>query len=70
MQKAGNNKNITVIEDYTTTGTTENIHEQLYWAEYKGSEITKIINEVYEKIVFWRRNVLMVPNGASGKNFI
>ena len=54
LQKAGNNKNIMVIaEDYTTTGTTENIHEQFYWAEYKGNEITKIINEVYEKIVFW-----------------
>ena len=44
--------------------------ENFYWGEVKGSEITNMINTSYEKIVFWRRNLFMLPNGAAGKKFI
>ena len=44
--------------------------ERFYWDQIKGSVIVQDINDCYEKIVFWRRNLFMLPNGAAGKNFI
>ena len=46
------------------------IPEQFYWGEMKGSIINDVIAECYEKIVFWKKNLFMLPNGSSGKNFI
>ena len=44
--------------------------ERFYWGEEKGSQITKDIGECYDKIVYWRRNLFMLPNGGAGKNYI
>lgn len=44
--------------------------ERFYWGEASGSDITNVINECYEKIVFWRKNLFMLPNGSTGKNYI
>ena len=35
-----------------------------------GSMYQKDLEEAYEQIVYWRKNVFMVPTGASGKKFI
>ena len=58
IRKKKDKTNITVkehVNSNTTIGTKENIHEQIYWIKYKGSEITKIINDVYENIVFFMK---------------
>ena len=47
-----------------------NIPEKFYWNEVRGSLAEKEISDIYEKIVFWRRNLFMLPNGATGKTFI
>ena len=44
--------------------------ERFYWGEEKGSQVTKDISECYDKIVYWRRNLFMLPNGGAGKNYI
>ena len=44
--------------------------EKFYWAERRGSDIEKEIEECYEKIVFWKRTLFLLPNGATGKNFV
>ena len=44
--------------------------ERFYWGDVSGSEITNAINDCYEKTVFWRRNLFILPNGAAGKNYI
>ena len=41
--------------------------ERFYWGELKGSKMKNMINTTYEQIVFWRRNLFMLPNGAAGK---
>ena len=38
--------------------------------ESKGSDAKIAIGECYEKVVFWKKNLFMLPNGAAGKNFI
>ena len=35
-----------------------------------GNVYQEDLEEAYEQIVYWRKNVFMVPPGASGKNFI
>ena len=35
-----------------------------------GSVYQKDLEEAYEQIVYWRKNVFMVPTSASGKKFI
>ena len=44
--------------------------ENFYWGAVKGSVIENDINVCYEKIVFWKKNMFTLPNGAAGKNFI
>ena len=36
----------------------------------RGSTIEKDLVHIYEKVVFWRRNLFMMPNGSSGKAYI
>ena len=44
--------------------------EKFYWNTVPGSVYQKDLEEAYEQIVHWRKNVFMVPTGASGKKFI
>lgn len=46
------------------------IAEKFYWGERKGSEAESEISNIYDKIVYWRRNLFMLPNGATGKAYI
>ena len=38
------------------------------WGEREGTLFTDDINEAYEKIVFWRKNLFMLSTGNAGKN--
>ena len=44
-------------------------NEPLVWGSYTLLDIDMIINSTYDEIVHWRRNVFMLPSGASGKAF-
>ena len=44
--------------------------EKFYWNTVPGSVYQKDLEEVYEQIVYWRKNAFMVPTGASGRKFI
>ena len=37
------------------------------WGEKDGHFVTNDINKSYEKIVFWRKNMFLLPSGAAGK---
>ena len=47
-----------------------NIQEQFFWGEKKGSDFTNSLKEVYERLIFWRKNLFLLPSGSSGKRFI
>ena len=35
-----------------------------------GSTFEKDLNNAYEKIVHWKKNVFMLPSGAAGKRYV
>ena len=59
-----------------TTGTNEHpciipiVYEPKIWGKHSVDTLRLIINTVYEKIVFWRPNLFLVPTGAAGKKFV
>ena len=40
------------------------------WGKYKDHEFEKNLSQVYETVVFWRKNLLLLPSGKAGKRFI
>ena len=48
----------------------EQQHEDLYWNTVPGRIYQKDLEETNNQIVYWRKNIFMVPIGASGKKFI
>jgi hypothetical protein len=44
--------------------------DELKWGDYKGQQVIEIINQSYNTIVTWRRNLFMVPTGAAGQDFV
>ena len=40
------------------------------WGERDEALFTDDLIEAYEKIVFWRKNLFMSPNGNAGKKYI
>ena len=48
----------------------EQQHEDFYWNTVPGRIYQKDLEEAYNQIVYWRKNIFMVPTGAAGKKFI
>lgn len=48
-----------LVENNNPVPAIEQMAENFYWGEVKGSEITNMINTSYEEIVFWRRNLFI-----------
>lgn len=40
------------------------------WGTLSGQDFCKIINECYEEIVHWKRNLFLIPSGGAGKSFV
>jgi len=43
---------------------------QFIWGALNGDEAVRELKECYEKVVFWRKNLFMLPKGASEKDYI
>ena len=48
---------------------TVNEVRRFLWGERNGNEVVKLIEDAYEKIVFWKKNIFMLPTGATGKKY-
>ena len=44
--------------------------QPLVWGSHNLQDIELIINSTYDEIVRWRKNIFMLPLGATGKEFI
>ena len=40
------------------------------WGKYKDHEFEKNLSQVYETVVFWRKNLFLLPSGKAGRKFI
>ena len=49
-----------VSEEYTN----------IKWGEWNLREVSKKIQDAYERIVFWKKNLFMLPTGAAAKKYI
>ena len=41
-----------------------------YWGEKDGEPLTPIIDEIYDEVVHWRRNLFKIPSGNDGTSFV
>ena len=48
----------------------EQQREDFYWNTVLGGVYQKDLEEAYNQIVYWRKNIFMVLTGAAGKQFI
>ena len=55
--------------DMSSTGR-ETRPAPLIWGSHTREDLNQIINYAYDEIVFWRKNVFMLPSGAAGKAFV
>ena len=44
--------------------------ETYFWNDVRGTVFKKDLTDAYEKMVQWKRNLLMMPSGATGKKYI
>ena len=40
------------------------------WGDKDGETFCKLIGDVFEVVVHWRRNSFLVPSGKAGKDFV
>ena len=40
------------------------------WGEQSSVQFTRDLNFVYDKVVYWRKNLFRLPSGSAGKDFI
>ena len=41
-----------------------------FWNKVDGNTFTSDLNHAYDNIVFWKKNLFLLPTGAAGKKFI
>ena len=50
------------------------VNDQLFplqtWKNIPGKEFAQEINQTYEEIIYWRKNLFKVPSGSAGRRFI
>ena len=44
--------------------------QQFFWRNTPGNQANEELKECYEEIVFWHKNLYMLPKGSSGKDYI
>ena len=45
-------------------------YETYFWNDVRRTVFKKDLNDAYEKIVHWKRNLFMMPSDAAGKKYI
>ena len=40
------------------------------WGQMTAIEVKRSVDKIYNEIVYWRRNVFLLPSGSAGKNFV
>ena len=49
---------------------TSNMDARKVWGDHSEEDITQVFSAMFEEVVYWRRNIFLVPSGAAGKQYI
>ena len=44
------------------------LNEPLVWDSLFSADLHQIVNAVYDEIVYWRKNLFMLPSGSTGRS--
>ena len=55
------------MEDTSVENSQQKITSRFERGTYKEPQFVKIFNTVYDKVVFWRKNIFLLSSGKSGK---
>ena len=62
--------NENTLLDNQSLGNIETPEVRYKWGRYDSYKFEGNLSLVYEKIVYWENNLLMLPSGSAGKQFI
>jgi len=60
----------TTLNEQVETEPEINERYMFRWGDGNGNEFTKDVDLIYGKIVFWKKNIFMLPTGNAGKSYI
>ena len=40
------------------------------WGSLSSADLHQVVNAVYDEIVYWRKNLFMLPSGSAGKEYV
>ena len=73
VQHPQDGANTSIVANISTDGSTNSPRipgiPQI-WGNHTRESLTQMVSDIYNEIVFWRKNVFMLPNGAAGKAFV
>ena len=49
---------------------TEEVSLLFTWGKLNNNEFTNHVNNIYERIVYWKKNLFLLPTGKAGRKFI
>ena len=58
------------IEDTSVENNQQEITSRFEWGKYEEAQFVKMLNAVYNKVVFWRKNIFLLPSSKCGKQYI
>ena len=58
------------MEDTSTENNQQQITSRFEWGKQKEAQSVKMLNAVYGKVVFWRKNIFLLPCVKPGKQYI
>ena len=61
------NENVTSINDAEDNSSDSQAISNFTWGDREGNLIIEDVNQIYEKVVFWRKNIFKLPSGTSGE---
>ena len=57
------------MKDTSVENSQQEITSRSEWGKYQGAQFVKLLNAVYDKVVFWRKNIFLLPSGKSETHY-
>lgn len=68
--KACKRKEVSLVDNSPTQTPKEETLFKFKWNEVEGEKVSKDLDMIYNEIVFWKKNLFILPSGNAGKSYI